>query len=112
MPPDLPSAPSEWIRHKAEYTASLGMTTVRMEIEAGNLSGALHALARIAEREEREADRGAVERLAEEVERLREALEIAHNALERTNRDTAFGYEDKKAAEDYIRSVLKGSHAR
>lgn len=51
------SSTSEWLRHKAEYTASLGMSTVRMELEAGNLSGALHALARIAEREEREADR-------------------------------------------------------
>lgn len=45
---------SEWLRHKAEYTASLGMSTVRMEFEQGNLSGALYALARIAEREERE----------------------------------------------------------
>lgn len=50
---------AEWLRHKAEFTASLGMSTVRMELEQGNLSGALYALARIAEREEREARRAA-----------------------------------------------------
>lgn len=44
---------AEWLRHKAEYTSSLGMSTVRMEMEAGNLAGVLRALARIADRDER-----------------------------------------------------------
>lgn len=48
---------AEWLHHKAEYTTSLGMSTVRMELEAGNLAGALHALARLAEREERHGTR-------------------------------------------------------
>lgn len=45
---------SEWLRRKAEYASSLGMSTVRMEFEAGNLAGVLRELARIAEHEERQ----------------------------------------------------------
>ena len=42
-----------------------------------------------------------------ERDKLAEALEIAYDALVRTTRDTAFGYEEKKATEDYVRRVLK-----
>lgn len=49
----LQESVSEWLRHKAEYTSSLGMSSVRMEMEAGNLAGVIRALANIADHEER-----------------------------------------------------------
>lgn len=48
-----PTSVAQWLRHKAEYTTSLGMSSVRMEMEAGNLAGVIRALASIAEREDR-----------------------------------------------------------
>lgn len=41
-----------------------------------------------------------------------EALEIAYDALLRTTRDTAFGYEDKKVVEDYVKRTLNDLRGR